>query len=75
MVCFVLFDLSVKCFRFRQESKVRVDLLETKFLGGNQKFMKNIIFFTRRGSHGLNLMFHESNVIFGDKIQVSICGQ
>ena len=27
LVCFDLFDLCVKCFRFRQESKVGVDLL------------------------------------------------
>ena len=31
-MCFGLFDLCVKCFRFRQEGEARVDLLEIEFL-------------------------------------------
>ena len=70
MVCFVLFDLCVKCFRFIQESKVGVDLLEIEFLGVNKKICEKHYLFKKKikekGSHGLNLMFNEFNVIFRD---------
>ena len=42
-----------------------VDMLETEFLGGNQKFVKNITSFKIRGSHGLNLLLNEFIVICG----------
>ena len=47
-MCFGLFDLCGKCFRFKQEGETGVDLLEIQFLGANQKFLKNIIFFKKR---------------------------
>ena len=45
---FGLFDLCVKCFRFRQEDENGVDKLEIEFLGVNKKLVKNMIFFKKR---------------------------
>ena len=48
-------------FRYIQGNRVRVILLETEFLGVNQKIVKN--------KHD-NLMFNVLKAIFKDKIQV-----
>ena len=74
MASFVLFDLCVKCFKSKQESKAKVNFLETEFLEVNQKFVKNTIFFRKKKwSHGLNLMFNEINVNFwGQKFVGSV---
>ena len=48
LFCFVLFDLCVKCFRFKKEGEAGVDLLEIESLGVNQKFVKNMMFFKNR---------------------------
>ena len=47
-MCFGFLDLCVKCFRFMHKGKIGIDLLEIEFLGVNQKFVKNIIFFKKR---------------------------
>ena len=47
-MCFVFFYLCVKCFKFRQEGEVEVDLREIEFLEVDKKLVKNMIFFKKR---------------------------
>ena len=47
-MCFGLFDLCVKCFIFRQEGEVGVDLREIEILEVNKKLVKNMMFFKKR---------------------------
>ena len=47
-MCFGFFDLCVKCFKFRQEGEVRVDLCEIEFLEVNKILVKNMIVFKKR---------------------------
>ena len=59
LFCFVLFDLFVECFKFTQEDKVGVYLIETEFLGWTLIFKKK----KKKKSHGfqnsiLKVLYH-----------------
>ena len=48
----VLFDVFVECFRFTQENKVGVYLIETEFFG----WAKNMLIFIQRENHRVKLI-------------------